>query len=257
MRVQLTPNTCIRHTLAIATCTLLGTATHPARAETGSDNWRVDGSVLFYTEQDRISVIEPVVFLRKRTGDESYLNVRLVYDSMTGASPNGATATNTPQTFTSPSGTTTYTTPAGQTPLHKFNDTRVAISADWEKPINRMRRGVYGISVSKETDYSSAGLSANLIQDFNDKLTTLTVGIAASYDNVSPEGGTPVPLQLMSAIVPPPPGSDDDEGGEGNPKTSVDGIIGITQVLSRRALTQLNYSIGQSSGYLTDPYKIV
>ena len=205
MRMQLTPTTCIRHTLAIATCTLLGTAAHPARAETGSDNWRVDGSVLFYTEQDRVSVVEPVVFLRKKTGEESYLNVRLVYDSMTGASPNGATATTAPQTFTTPSGSSSYIVPAGQTPLHKFNDTRVAIAADWEKSINRMRRGVYGISISKETDYSSIGLSANLIQDFNDKLTTLTVGIAGSLDGVAPDGGAPVPMQLLSTVVIPRP----------------------------------------------------
>ncbi|MFN2111115.1 MAG: DUF3570 domain-containing protein, partial [Anaerolineae bacterium] len=37
----------------------------------------------------------------------------------------------------------------------------------------------------------------------------------------------------------------------------VDGIIGVTQVVNRRTLMQLNYSLGVSSGYLTDPYKII
>ena len=40
-------------------------------------------------------------------------------------------------------------------------------------------------------------------------------------------------------------------------KESVDGMIGVTQVVNRRTLMQLNYSLGVSSGYLTDPYKII
>jgi hypothetical protein len=34
-------------------------------------------------------------------------------------------------------------------------------------------------------------------------------------------------------------------------------ILGITQVISRNTLMQLNYSMGMQDGYLTDPYKIV
>ena len=40
-------------------------------------------------------------------------------------------------------------------------------------------------------------------------------------------------------------------------KEGVDGMIGLTQVVNRRTLMQLNYSLGISSGYLTDPYKII
>ncbi len=40
-------------------------------------------------------------------------------------------------------------------------------------------------------------------------------------------------------------------------KDSIDGIIGVTQVVNRRTLMQLNYSLGVSNGYLTDPYKII
>jgi hypothetical protein len=250
--MQLNDKRSVRQALALATCTLLGAAP-AARAESGADSWRADGSILYYSEQDRVMVVEPVVSLRKTFADESIINVRLVLDSMTGASPNGATATNTPQTFTSPSGLTTYTTPAGETPLYDFDDQRAAIALELEKPLNRMRRAVYGVNVSTEGDYYSLGASATLLQDFNDKLTTLTAGIAGSYDVVSPEGGMPVPMQMLS--VPVPPGDDENEGGES--KTLMDAIVGVTQVLSRRALTQLNYSIGYVSGYLTDPYKVI
>ena len=256
--MQLNAGTSIRGALALATCTLLGTSLQNSRADASTDDWRVDGGVLYYSEQDRVTVIEPVFFLRKKTGEDKYFNARLIFDTMTGASANGATATDTPQTFTSPSGTTTYTTPAGQTPTHKFNDERVAISLEWERPIGRERQIVYAANASVESDYMSVGLSTSLLQNFNDKLTTLTTGLSVSYDSVSPEGGVPVPMQLLSTIVAPPPG-DEDEGGEegGESKAVFDAIVGFTQVLTRRALTQFNYSIGLSSGYLNDPYKVI
>jgi hypothetical protein len=256
--MQLNAGASIRGALALATCTLLGTSLQDSRADASADDWRVDGGVLYYSEQDRVTVVEPVFFLRKKTGEDRYFNARLIFDTMSGASANGATATNTAQTFTSPSGTTTYTTPAGETPLYKFSDERVALAIEWERPFGRERQIVYGINASVESDYMSVGLSTMLLQNFNDKLTTLTTGLSANYDSVSPDGGVPVPMQLLSTVVAPPPGGEeegDDEGGES--KSTLDAIIGVTQVLTRRALTQFNYSIGLSSGYLNDPYKVI
>jgi hypothetical protein len=257
--MQLSSGTSIRGSLAFATCTLLGTSLQDARADASTDNWRVDSAVLYYAEQDRVTVIEPVFFLRKKTGDDKYFNARLVFDTMSGASANGATATSTAQTFTSPSGTTTYTTPAGKTPTHEFSDERVALALEWERPFGRERQIVYGVNASVESDYRSVGLSTSLLQNFNDKLTTLTTGLSVSFDTVSPDGGVPVPMQLLSVIVTPPPGGDDDGGGGdgGKSKTALDAIVGVTQVLTRRALTQFNYSIGLSSGYLNDAYKVI
>jgi hypothetical protein len=37
----------------------------------------------------------------------------------------------------------------------------------------------------------------------------------------------------------------------------LDLLIGVTQVLGPRTVAQLNYSLSDSSGYLTDPYKLV
>jgi hypothetical protein len=53
---------------------------------------------------------------------------------------------------------------------------------------------------------------------------------------------------------------DDDEGAGGggsDDKTVVDALIGVTQVLGRHTLLRLNYSYSDSSGYLTDPYKVL
>jgi len=259
--MQLNSKVSVRRALAAATCTLLGTSAASAQAEGSDENWRVDSSVLYYSEQDRVTVIEPVVFVRKTIGEDSFLNVRLIFDAMSGASANGATPTSTAQTFTSPSGTSVYTTSAGKTPLHDFTDQRVALAVEWDRPVDRLGRSLYGVNASVENDYRSLGASYTRLRDYNDKLTTLTMGIAGSADSVMPIGGTPVPLSLMSAIVvppTPPPGGEDDGGDEGGEtKLTADAIVGVTQVLTRRALTQFNYSLGYSSGYLTDPYKVV
>ena len=45
--------------------------------------------------------------------------------------------------------------------------------------------------------------------------------------------------------------------GADDTKTVTDMILGITQVISRNTLMQINYSLGIQDGYLTDPYKIV
>lgn len=260
--MQLTHDNSVRRALALATCTLLGTAAHEARAASVHDDWRVDSSVLYYSEKDRVEVVEPALFLRKQTGDESFFNLRIIYDSMTGASANGATPTNTVQTFSGASGGGSYTADAGATPTRSFRDQRIAVSAEWEEPVDRLNRGVFGANASIETDYASFGLSKNWMRDSDDKLTTWTTGISGNLDFVMPDGGAPTGLELMSAAAAGGGGGEDeDEGGGGGDnaetKISVDGIVGITQVVTRRFLTQLNYSLGYTSGYLTDPYKIV
>jgi hypothetical protein len=55
---------------------------------------------------------------------------------------------------------------------------------------------------------------------------------------------------------------DEDEGGGGDDfdpefKGMVDVLFGVTQVVNRYTLMQLNYSHGFVRGYLTDPYKVV
>jgi hypothetical protein len=173
----------------------------------------------------------------------------VVADSLTGASPNGAVPTTTPQTFTSPSGEKTYTTPANETPLDPtFRDERFALSVEWARPLGRELRSVFQGHFSGEHDYKSMGLSATLARDFNTRNTTLTGGLSYNSDEVDPVGGVPVGLSdtvLRQRI----------SGTES--KQVIEALLGVTQVLSRTTLLQLNYTFGQDSGYLTDPYKLV
>lgn len=247
----------IRESLALATCSLLATSPQSSTAEEYQTPWEIDSSLLIYSEKDRVSAFKPVLALRKEIGDDEFLGFRLVADALTGASPNGAAPTDILQTFTSPSGEGTYTTPANEIPLDSsFEDFRLAASTDWEKPLTDTLKGVFGFNFSIEHDYISYGLSSTFNKDFNQKQTTLTLEASINFDSVKPEGGAPIGLTTTTTTVPgPPPSGDDDDDGKS--KNVAELLIGITQIINRFTLTQMNYSIGKSDGYLNDPYKIL
>lgn len=263
--MQLTPSNRIRNSLTVATCSLLSLDSAHAGYFDYASLWNIDTAVLLYAEQNRVDVVEPVLQIKKEIGEGEFVTVKFVYDAMSGATPNGAAPSSTPQTFTSPSGESRYTIAAHELPLVSFTDARAAVSADWELPMSRTLRGQYNANFSRETDYSSMGASASLLWDINSKLTTLTTGLAASLDQVKPTGGMPAELSPLVMVAPPinrvnarevEDGGGSGDGG-GKSKKTYDVLFGVTHVLTRRALMQLNYSYGKSSGYLTDPYKIV
>ncbi len=249
--MQLSGGNRVRLALAAAAGALLGT---PA-ARGGS--WKLDSQVLYYSETDRVTAIEPVISARWERGDGQTLGLKLTVDSLTGASASGAMPSTRPQTYTTPSGHGIYTVGAGKTPLDpSFLDTRWALDAAWETPLGQLWRATFGAHASIEYDYDSASLSAALARDFNQRNTTLSIGVSAGYDQIHPVGGVPRPLASMSPEVP------DDQAplnrlGDAETKSVGDLLLGLTQVIDRRSLLQINYSLGMSDGYLTDPYKLV
>jgi hypothetical protein len=81
--------------LSAATCSLLGA---PVQAEEG--DWDVDTAVLFYSESDdRVEAFEPVISGTRDLGDDESLTMKLVLDSLTGASASGAVPSTMVQTF--------------------------------------------------------------------------------------------------------------------------------------------------------------
>lgn len=272
--------------LGAAVGVLLSATAMPSIAE----DWLIDSSVLSYSEKDsqgqsRVNVLEPVLSITKQNAPDDFVNVQLVYDTLSGASPNGGFASSNSQTFTGPSGTGGYTVPAGLTPLDpNFSDSRYAVSASWMTPYDRYSRYQGGLHFSKETDYTSLGGSYTYLKDFNHKLTTLNMGLAYSYDTVNPTGGFHDGLTSINASSTSTASSaaasvrtaDEHDGststgasgassesGEGvdllpgKSKNTVDAIIGVTHVYNRYTLLNLNYGVTQVSGYQTDPYKIV
>lgn len=239
----------IRAALAAASAALLA----PAVAQTGapSPTWRGESAVLLYKESGgRVSAIEPVVSVRRTDGNDETIGLKVTFDALTGASPNGAVPQPGPQTFTSPSGESQYTVDGGRTPLDtSFRDARGALAFTLERPFGAGRRLALGANVSGEYDFQSLGVNGAMSFDLHDKNTTLSIGLALEADRIKAVGGMPTGLQPAFAAGAARSGSAS--------RQVVDLLLGVTQVMNRQWLTQLNLSLGRGSGNHNDPYKIL
>jgi hypothetical protein len=254
----------LRRQLALATCALLGSAVAHGESAGSDGGWTADAGALYYGENDgRVQCAEAVVNLRRVRPDDGSLNFKLTVDALSGGSPNGALPSRSVQTFATPSASsltpamsgggegehsTVYTVAPGQLPIDKsFHDARFAASAAREQDLGSQDHLSYGAAVSREMDFQSLSANAALAHDFNDKNTTLSLGANLETDSIQPMGGAPVAGSDYAAFR-----------KEGNKTKQVaDVLIGVTQVMTRRWLTQLNYSRDHSTGYQSDPYKIV
>lgn len=251
--------------LMAAGCALLsGTARAQTAGQVGQagqdgEPLELDSSVLYYKENaGRVQTIEPVVTLTKDFGDLRVLDGTLTIDTLSGATPNGALPAHTPQTFASPSSgsltprpgekTTLYTIAPGNLPQDPhFKERRVAVDLDWSQPVSLDNTLSFGGHASTEHDFDSTAAHVNFSHDLNEKNTTVSAGLSEEYDRIHAHGGNPVP------------GSDyalyEHEGEQ--TKTVAGALLGVTQVLTRNWLADLNYTYDHSQGYLTDPYRIL
>jgi hypothetical protein len=260
MRLQLVPHEgapraasqrAVARPLFAATALLLGASSGPSIAQESEKRWTFDAALSYYGEQNRVS--DGSVNVRvQRTFQPGSLTLRLALDTLTGASASGAAPAAFPQTFTSPSGNDHYEIAARETPLDPtFHDTRVALSLNWEQKVATRGDVDVGLSASTEYDYTHVGLNARYALALNERNTTLSLGLAFGYDTINPVGGAPIPLAPML-----PMGETGNKLGDDS-KTVADSLVGVTQVLDRFTIGELNYSFSRASGYLTDPYKIL
>ena len=254
--------------LSAATCSLLGT-----NDQANASDWEIDTALLFYNEIDRVNAIEPVISIKKDLGDDEILSMKLVADSLTGASANGAVPSTRPQTFTTPSGggsddddddddddryagkddddgeRGSYTVAPNETPLDDtFEDTRISYSVNWDKPIGRYNRRNLGMNISSENDFLSLGGNVRWQHDFNEKNTTVAFGLNIELDKIEPLGGAPTPLSNMLS---------ESKDSNSESREVVDLVFGITQIIDRSSLFQINFSTSNAEGYMTDPYKFI
>lgn len=235
----------------------------------------LDTALLFYQESgDRVRAIEPVSSLKITGENGNVLSARVTYDSLTGATPNGAAPWTGSQLFTTPApppdenmsvtsasgrktyvtipGTGTrvaqYTAAANELPLDAgFKDTRYALDLGYSSLWDTDTTTSFGLSGSKEKDFTSYSLNAAISQALFDKNTTLGLGLNLEFDTSNPQYGIPTAMTEMNGLL----------KGPSDSKTVTSINAGITQVMNRIWLFQLNYNIGWSNGYQTDPYKIV
>lgn len=105
------------------------------------------------------------------------------------------------------------------------------------------------ISYSGESDYESIGVSLSDAIDFNEKNTTLSIGISHAFDQVLPNEGE---LQWVDLD----PASGDFMSIESAlDKDTTDVLLGVTQLLGPNDLFSAFLTLGYSSGFLNDPYK--
>lgn len=170
-----------------------------------------------YQESGRIKIETHGTQLEQDLTPDIKLKIGAVVDTVTGATPDGERA------------------PAGSTdvPLTEMTDKRTAWNVELARQFSRTNVSL-GYSHSLESDYLSNGWSLNTLTDFNEKNTTLLLGIAGANDRVK------VFYQDERAS-----------------KRTLDFIVGVTQLLDPDTTFTLNYTRGSADGYLADPYKLV
>jgi len=177
---------CIAEKLALAATALIGGVVH---AQDTESEWDLLASVLTYVEPDRMSAAEVIVAGGKDYSDTSKFSFKVILDSLTGASANGAIEQNTPQTFTRPSGKNNFVTNANSTPHDDtFRDTRGQINLSWTDSQMKDTRYTIGTNLSKEFDYQSISFNGEIARDFNQKNSTLSAGLSFGSDQYNPHG---------------------------------------------------------------------
>ncbi|MBX2824914.1 MAG: DUF3570 domain-containing protein [Gammaproteobacteria bacterium] len=244
----------IRRSLARATATLVGVTTPlAATISVAAEPWDINLGLMSYLEQDRNTGLEFLLDARRLLANDNELKLGVELDTLTGATPNGATASNTVQTFTRSSGAGSYTSKAGELPADDTHeDTRLAVSAGYQQQLGNQWQIDYDGKISMEFDYLSFGLANAYQYDFNQNNSSLYVGVNAEYNRVHPVGNIPDALSLMT-----PEDTEQNRNQAASTRTVLQAALGWTQVIDTKSLMQIRVTRSHLEGYLNDPYKLL
>ncbi len=153
------------------------------------------------------------------------------------ASPSGGGSTETVVAGQTVTNVTTRTVsevdPQAPVPKAPVDDERYGFTFELGRRLGHHRLAMQ-LAFSSESDYVSRGVALRDAIEMNERNTILTLGAAYTADTVD-------------AVTM--------DGPED--KTTVDLMLGITQLLNRYTRLTANLSYGTTEGYLTDPYKAV
>ena len=218
-----------------------------------AEPWEVEVGLLSYTEKDRNTGVELLLDAKRVLEDDDEFSLGIEIDTLTGATPNGATASNVPQTFTRSSGNGSYSVGANQLPVDDTHmDTRLAVESAYKDQRTSDLAITYSGRMSMEFDYLSLGLGNSYELDFNQNNTRLYLGFNGEHNRVHPVGNIPDELGLMT-----PAGELQNRNAASTTRTAVEASVGLTQVIDKRSLFQLRYTRSRFEGYLNDPYKLL
>ena len=175
----------------------------------------VDYRFEYYKEDNnRMAIDTHSVYFEQKLVDAIIAKGELVYDGISGATPTG-----------------TYNN-AGKPYTTKVWDIRRSLSLETDCRLGNQTI-TPGFAYSKEHDYQSYGISLNDAIEFNEKNTTLQLGVSHNFDTVRN-----FPNEKIWSD-----------------KSSTEGIIGITQLLTPKTILNTALTFGNDSGYLSDPYR--
>lgn len=240
----------IRHKLSTAGYALLG-ITAPALSD--GNPWLVDLGIMNFIEQDRNTGLELILRGSHAKQEGGFINIIAELDVITGATPNGATSSNVPQSFTMSSGVGSYSVKRNELPADDTHmDTRIAIKTEINDPLNTNLSADYNALISMEFDYLAFAMGSVLSWDLNKNNTTLISGVNLEYNRVHPVGNTALPLEIMQ-----PPGQSQPRGVAARTKQGEEFSLGLNQIIDRSSLAQIRLTTSHFSGYLNDSYKIL
>ena len=125
-------------------------------------------------------------------------------------------------------------------------DQRLAMNGKLNVRLNDLSFDVTGGN-STEWDYISNYVNLDSRWEINNKMTTLAAGFGYAKDNIWADGG-------QQGLI-----HEQYTNGQyiGGNKNTLQGLLGVTQILDKESLLQLNLTVSNSSGFLSDPYKSV
>ena len=183
----------------------------------GQDILRYRGQI-YNEENGRIDVESHYLDYKHTFGFGTTLGLRLAIDTLSGQTPTG--------THASLDDTDWF--------FQHISDERTVQVITLEHEIDNYSLS-FEYAHSEESDYASHALALRLGREFFNKNTTVTGGISYAFDEVL---STP-----FTTIA-------NDQN-----KDSIDLSLGLSQLLGPNTILDVNLGYGNSSGYLTDPYR--
>jgi hypothetical protein len=182
-------------------------AVSPASGDTGFAS-----KVQVYTDNDHTQVVSPVVDAQADVTPDTNVSVGYLVDAVSSASVDVVSQAS-PRTM---------------------HDTRHEVSLGGSHSFDALKL-TGGYSFSKEHDYLSHTIGANVSSEMFDKNTTLAAGVRVSLNTVGRSGDENFARDL----------------------TSIRASASWTQILSARFLAQLTYELDHEQGFQSSPYRFV
>lgn len=192
----------------------------------------VNVQVLHYSENDsRVSVLAPSIEVNKEFGTDYTLNVDIVADSVSGASPTYYDTTSGASAY---SRSTTATPKKGNI---KFEEQRTAVGANLTTRMENRDELQTGLNFSAEHDFYSGELSGSYLH-YLDTSKNQSVSFGGSYQN----------NQILVK-------TDASSGASQKMTNSVYNLqVGFSQVLNASSVANIGLFYTNESGYLSSPY---